>query len=75
MSEWGNEFELWPSRFLGDHEDDCKLSMVGWPPSTFQVTETRLEMHRKLGQIHILGRIMNEECNDWTGRRYNRDPG
>ena len=53
MSERGNEFELWPSRFSGDDKTRPAASLLtGWPPSTFQVAETRLEIHRRLGQIH-----------------------
>jgi len=61
MSERSNEFELWPSRFLGNDEDSCTPSLAGWPPSTFRVTETCLEIHRRLGQTYVLDRAANSK--------------
>ena len=58
MSERGNDFEFWPSRFLGDHRDDRTFPLVGWPPSAFRVAETYLEIHRRLGHICVLDRII-----------------
>ena len=57
MSERGNEFELWSSRFLGDQKDGRAFSLVGLPPSTFQVVETPQEIHKRLDQICVLDRI------------------
>ena len=61
MSELGNEFNLWPSRFMGEIEDMCALSQSGRPPSSFRVAETRVEIHKRLGQTRILDRITNRE--------------
>jgi hypothetical protein len=76
MWERGNEFELWPSRFLGDHGVGAgfkpartTLSLVGWPPSTRRVAETRLEIHKRLGQIRVLDRIANAEYSDRADRK------
>ena len=64
MSERGNEFELWPSRFLGEAgmgggKPLLYISLVGWPPSTLHAAETHLEMHVRLGQMHVLDTIAN----------------
>lgn len=34
MSERGNEFELWPGRFLREPDNDG-YSIRGWPPQSF----------------------------------------
>ena len=61
MLEQDNEFELWPEHFLDDDRNDRDLSLVGWPSSTFRVAETYLNIHKRLGQTHILNRVTNGE--------------
>ena len=60
ISERGNEFEFWPSRFINDYMNSWMISLVESPPSVFHVAGMYLEMHRRLGQIYILDRIMND---------------
>lgn len=59
MLEQGNEFKLWSEHFLDDHRNDRALSLAGWPSSTFRVFETYLNIHKRLGQTHILNRVTN----------------
>ena len=61
MSERGNEFKLWPGRFLGDDLDGGTFSLAGLPPSTFRASETRSEIHTRLAQIDVLDSIRNRK--------------
>lgn len=66
MLEQGNEFKLWPEHFLDNHRDDRALSLAGWPSSTFRVVETYLNIHKRLGQTHILNSATNGEYSNPT---------
>ena len=66
MLEQGNEFKLWSEHFLDDHRNDRALSLAGWPSATFRVFETYLNIHKRLGQTHILNRVTNGEYSNPT---------
>lgn len=70
--EQANEFELWPSHFLDDHKNDYSLSLVGWPSATFRVAETYLDIHERLGQVHVLNHGHELKCENST--RQTRNP-
>jgi hypothetical protein len=55
MIERENEFEIWPGHFLDNHRSNYPLSLIGWPSATFRVVETYMDIHRRLGQVCILG--------------------
>ena len=66
MLEQDNEFKLWPEHFLDDHRNDRALPLARWPSSTFRVFETYLNIHKRLGQTHILDRVTNWEYSNPT---------
>lgn len=58
-----DEFELWPDHFQSQGNEPGHGLVIHWPASTFNVSESRLDLHRRLGQMDSQDRIA--QVKEW----------